>query len=114
MKTIKSLLLVAAIIFSSVSFANNDPSKKNETNLRKAISTELSAMLKDPSIQLEKTVETTVKLMLNDENEIVVISVGCDDEKVNSYVKSRLNYKKLKNVESKNRVYILPLKINAS
>ena len=109
----KSLLLVLAVTFSSVLFANTNPTTNSENDTKKIISTELSSMLQKPNIKLREAIETKVKLMLNDNNEVIVISVDCENPEVQNYIKSRLNYKKLKNVSSENRVYVLPLKINA-
>ena len=113
MKTIKSLLLVVAVTFSSVLFANTNPVPNSGNDTKKTISTELSALLQKPDINLDKAIETKVKIMLNENNEVVVISIDCEDVEVKNYIKNRLNYKQLKSVDSKNRVYVLPLKINA-
>lgn len=109
MKTIKSLLLVVAITFSSVLFANTNPNSET----KKAISMELTELLKNPQIELKDDLVANVKIMLNDNNEIVVLSVENTNVEVKNYIKSRLNYKKLKHTDSKNRLYIVPLRINA-
>ena len=110
MKTIKALLLVAAVTFSGISYANNDPSK----NTSNTISQEIGKLLKNPNFTVEKDVFATVKVMFNENNEIVVLNVDSDQKGVDGYIKSRLNYKALAdNVDNKNRYYIVPVRITS-
>ncbi|MGM5469899.1 hypothetical protein ACS386_06445 [Flavobacteriaceae bacterium LMO-SS05] len=110
MKTIKTLLLVAAIAFSSVLSASDNP--KNETS--DAISQEIGKLLKNPNFSVENDVFAKVKVLFNQDNEIVVLSVDSETKGIDSYIKSRLNYKELsKDVNNKNRYYIVPVRITA-
>ncbi len=110
MKTIKTMLLVGAIAFSSVLSASNDPKK----NTSSEISQEISKLLKDPSFTVVNDVFATVKVMFNENNEIVVLNVDSKDNTVEGYIKTRLNYKSLQNdVTNKNRYYIVPVRITA-
>ena len=94
MKTIKILLLVVAVAFSSVLSA--------------------SKLLKNPNFAIEKDVLATVKVMFNDNNEIVVLSVDCKEKGICSFIKGRLNYQELSDsVNNKNRYYIVPVRITA-
>ena len=65
MKTIKILLLVVAVAFSSVLSASNNP--KSEKSI--AISEEIGKLLKNPNFIIEKDVLATVKVLFNDNNE---------------------------------------------
>ena len=52
--------------------------------------------------------------MFNDNNEMVVLSVNCEQKGVCSYIKSKLNYKELSiDVNNKNRYYIVPVRITS-
>ena len=110
MKTIKTMLLVGAIAFSSVLSASNNPKKSTAS----AISQEISKLLQDPSFTVEDDVFASVKVFFNENNEIVVLNVDSDEKGIDSYIKSRLNYKELANdVNNKNRYYIVPVRITA-
>ena len=110
MKTIKILLLVVAVTFSSVLSASNNP--KSEKSI--AISEEIGKLLKNPNFTIENDVLATVKVLFNDNNEIVVVSVDCEEKGICSFIKSRLNYKELTDdVNNKNRYYIVPVRVTA-
>ncbi len=110
MRTIKTLLLVAAIAFSSVLSASNNPTKEAAN----AISQEIGKLLKDPNFTVEQDVFANVKVLFNQDNEIVVLSVDSETKGIDGYIKSRLNYKELSNdVTNKNRYYIVPVRITA-
>lgn len=108
MKTIKTLLLVVAIAFSSVLSASNKPTKETANE----ISHEIGELLKNPNFTVENDVFANVKVLFNQNNEIVVLSVDSEIKGLDSYIKSRLNYKELsKDVNNKNRYYIVPVRI---
>jgi len=107
MKTIKSIVLVALIAFSSVVSANTEPVKKAESN---RITEEVSELLKNPSFEVEKDLLANVTLTVNKNNELVVLSVDSDSELVASYIKSRLNYSKL-SVNVDEQTFKVPLRI---
>lgn len=92
MRTIKSLLLVLAITFSSVLSANTEKEPVNSQSVAK----EVAKRLKNPDFKLDKEVLVFVKFTLNDDNEMVVLSVDSDKKIIDSYIKNRLNYVKLK------------------
>ena len=110
MKTIKTLLLVTAIAFSTVLYANDKPSKDTSNT----ISQEIGQLLKNPNFTVEKDVLANVKVLFNENNEIVVVSVDCEEKGICSFIKSRLNYKELSDdVNNKNRYYIVPVRVTA-
>ena len=108
MKTIKMLLLVLAITFGSVVSANTLSIEKDPTSLKDKI----TKLLKNPNLNIEEEVNATVTLMFNKNGELVVLAVDSDNEAAESYIKDRLNYKKLDvNVESLNKTFVMPVKI---
>ena len=110
MKTIKTLLLVVAIAFSSALYANDKPTKDTSNS----ISVEIGQLLQNPGFVVEDDILVNVKVFFNDDNEIVVLTVNSESEGIDSYIKSRLNYKELSNkVNNKNRYYIVPVRITA-
>ena len=110
MKNLK--VLIAAItltLFStSTAFAITETTAKN--NLR----TEMVSLLGDKSnLELEnETLKANVSFMINEKNQVVILSVDSRNENIDTYVKSKLNYKKVKaSGITKGKVYIMPLKI---
>ena len=77
MKTIKSILLVAAVAFSSVLSANTNPNASNpaaaaESNV---ITQEVGKLLQNPYFNVDEEITANVTLTINKNNEIVVLSV---------------------------------------
>ena len=107
MKTIKSIVLVALIAFSSVVSANTEPVKKAESSL---ITQEVSELLKNPSFEVEQDMLANVTLTVNKNNELVVLSVDSESELVVNYIKSRLNYIEL-SADVETQTYKVPVRI---
>ena len=106
MKTIKMLLLVVAITFSSVLSASTAP--RNAETL--AITSDVLKRLKNPQFILEQDTKANVTLTVNKNNEIVVLSVDSDNEEIVNYIKSRLNYSKISvELYDKSKTYIVPV-----
>ena len=111
MKTIKSLFLATLfIVATSVSATENSISKN--TNLDTA-SEEIALLLKAPLFEVTEDLVAQVTLMVNQENELVVISVDTVNEQLETYVKSRLNYHKISSVLEKGVQYTLPLLVKS-
>jgi len=112
MKNIKSIITILAISLSTIFSISAAEKDKPET---KELRTEIVSFLGDNiSIELQETSTAEVSFIVNNDNEIVIISVDSNIEELNSYIKSKLNYKKL-NVKGtkKGEVYKIPLRINA-
>ena len=108
MKTIKMLLLVVAITFSSVLSASTAP-KNAETN---AIVTDVYERLENPSIILEKETLANVTITVNKNNELVVLSVDSENQDIVEFIKSRLNYSKISvELYDKSKTYIVPVRL---
>ena len=109
MKALKMFLLAVAITFSTVLSASTNPTKKAEP---KTVSETVGELLKNPDLQLKSEVDAIVKVVLNDNNEMVVLNVDTDNEVVANFIKYRLNYKQLsKDVTGLNRSFRIPVKI---
>lgn len=108
MRTIKTLLLVVSITFSSVLWASTekDPTKSN------VVVSEIKALLKKPKFILKNEVFTYVKIVLNDNHEMVVLSVDSENFEIENFIKKRLNYVKLKSyVKGDLKRFIVPVRI---
>ncbi|HSP11718.1 MAG TPA: hypothetical protein VLO29_04255 [Salegentibacter sp.] len=110
MKNLQLFLLVLAIGFGSALKAAELP-----VDPTSAFKYEVEKLLEDLPIELEEE-EKVVNLTItfNKDNEIVVLSVECDDPYVTSVIKKRLNYKKVNTQLDKSiREYKLPIRLQA-
>lgn len=84
------VVLAAVILLSTVNLFAND-SKTNDP--KKELAIQISKLLKNNSFAInDHDLTAEVLFTLNDQKEIVVISVQTDDEVLERFVKSRLNY----------------------
>jgi len=118
MKTLKSMLLVVAITLGSVLSTNATEELKvesNSTTESKAITSEIVNLLQKPNFTIEDDVQAYVRLVLNENNEMVVLFVNSENEMINNFIKNRLNYKKVsENVINKDQEYIVPVRITST
>jgi len=107
MNKIKSLISAFAfVLIASASFANDNISTTALDDLRTEIATHLQKL--DISKMSEESLTLKVKFLVNDANEVIVLSV--DNDKLDSTIKSKLNYMKLDtNGITKNTVISVPV-----
>ncbi len=114
MKNLKTLIAIFAISLASVLPASaNTGSEPSSKNAKTILRTEIVELLGNHKYDLKnKVLEAQVSVMLNNQNELVVVSVNSKNTTINSYVKYKLNYKKI-NVKGikKGTVYRIPLKM---
>jgi hypothetical protein len=112
MKNLKTIIAVVALSLATVlpAAANTNPSTKKEG--KSELRTTIVSLLGKHKYELNKTVEAQVSVLLNNSNELVVVGVNAKDESVASFVKAKLNYKKVdvKGIK-KGTVYRVPLKM---
>ncbi len=114
MKNLKSIIAIIAITLATTFSAN--ATEKKPSKITKELRTELVSMLGNTiNIELKKSTSGEISFMVNNKNEVVVISVESKVNEFNSMVKRKLNYKKItvKGVK-KGEIYKIPVKINAS
>ncbi|WP_445381656.1 hypothetical protein [Robiginitalea sp. IMCC43444] len=95
MKKASVLFAAAALLFSGSVWATNPAT----INPKVKISEEIHELLHKNDIQIGDNEElyAWVRITVNSENEIVVLSVNTENEAIESLVKNRLNYHKLGN-----------------
>jgi len=106
MKNLKILALLIVFAFSAVSFTT-----KENPEVKKQLHDQIVKMLgKTTDLNLADKAEAEVVFTLNNKSEIVIISVNSENKLLDSFVKSRLNYKKV-DVKALNQgdIYKLPL-----
>ena len=115
MKNLKLTLAAIALCFATLttSATETTPKKANETN--KAFRSKIVSLIgKEAPDYLTDGKDVTAKLslMLNNKNQVIVISVDSKSTSLEEYVKSKLNYQeiKVKGVK-KGEIYKVPLTI---
>lgn len=75
------------------------------------ITQEISKFLANPNFDFGAEETAKVSFMINKDNEVVVLSVDSENEKVISYIKARLNYQKLDAKGQKGHEYTVPVRL---
>lgn len=112
MKNLKSIITVIAICLVTSLSANNTDNNPAKTN-QKLRSEIVSILGSQVPLVLTNSTEAQVSFIVNEKNELVVISVDSESSEFNSFVKSKLNYKKINETGAKKgEIYKMPVKIN--
>lgn len=112
MRNLKTIVAILAISLATT--FSTTASEKNPSEINKEIRTEIVSMLgNEISLELKESSTAEISFMINNENEIVIISVDSKIDDLKSIIKHKLNYKKVlvKGVK-KGEIYKMPLKIN--
>lgn len=89
-----SLMLVAALLLSTGSIFANDVKKVERESKTQSLSEQIGAILSINDFTENHQGDTAqVLFMLNDDKEIVVLSVETQKESFEGFIKSKLNYK---------------------
>lgn len=93
METFKSIIATAVLaLTTTLATANVDPKPTKDE-----VKQELTDLLGAPNFRIgENDLTATVHFLINNSNEIVVLDVKAENELIESYIKSRLNYKEVK------------------
>ncbi len=109
MKNLKLLVLIIGLFTLNVSAANMNPIKPTD-ELRIEIVELIGSNYMNEMQSDELGAE--VLFTVNNNKEIIILSVDSDDELLESYLKRKLNYKKVNHRPSKNgEIYLLPVKM---
>ncbi len=109
MRTIKTMLLLMALTFSATLMANANVEDKRTVS--DVITEEIGKLLKNPGFEVNQEFEATITLAINNDNEMVVLSVASKNFYIENFVKSRLNYKKLPTEYISKRIYKVPVRV---
>jgi hypothetical protein len=91
------LMLVAALLLSTGSLLANDSKSGLETSETENLSEQIGKYLNSNNSFDQNHIgyEAQVLFMINDDKEIVVLSVETSKEDLDGFIKSRLNYKQV-------------------
>lgn len=113
MKNLKSIIAIIAISLAttfSTTASEKEPSKST-SNLRSKI---VSMLGKKINLNIQKTSTSEISFMINNKNEVVVVSVDSKISGFQSIVKSKLNYKKIDvKGAKKGEIYKVPVTLKA-
>lgn len=112
MKNLKITLVVLAVSLATTfsATANNT----NPSNSKKELRTKIMNLIgKNIPVQVKnECIDAEVSFVLNDKNEIVVVSVSSKHGAIDGFIKNRLNYRKVVvNGIKKGEIYKLPLRV---
>ncbi|NKI32934.1 hypothetical protein [Croceivirga thetidis] len=104
-----SLFLSAALLFVATSYAAG-PADGPTKNL----SEQIHAMLDGNTLEVRDDLTADVRFTVNQEGEIVVLSIETKSEALEGFVKGRLNYQKVELSQVKEgKIYTVPVRITA-
>lgn len=114
MKKVSVLSVAAALLFSANAFATE--TEPNPVSPAPKVTAEIGNLLEDNNFVLEdnKDIQFSVRFTLNDAGEIVVLSVNTSEDKIESFVKARLNYQQVETTGMETgKTYEVPVRITA-
>jgi hypothetical protein len=111
MKTLKMFVLITLLAISGVASAATNPERPSNDDKNVVIET-IGKLLENPTVDLNYEAKATVMLTVNKENQLVVLSIDAENRQVASFIKSRLNYKKLDgDYDNKLKAFNVPVRI---
>lgn len=106
-----SLVFLSAVFLVTTSLSATEPEPASEAS--KQLFSQISQLL-DKKITVEEDLTATVMITINEDSEIVVISVDTGDEKLEQALKARLNYEKVDLApHHAGKLYKVPVRITA-
>tara|TARA_R110002126_G_scaffold291243_1_gene451269 strand:+ start:187 stop:531 length:345 start_codon:yes stop_codon:yes gene_type:complete len=112
MRNLKSIITIIAISLATT--FSTTATEKESSKIKKELRTEIVSMLgKKIQVEVKESSSAEISFMVNNKNEVIIVSVDSEVNEFNSMVKRKLNYKKI-NVKGvqKGEIYIIPVKIN--
>ncbi len=103
------LLAFALVIGTASLFATNVNPADSKSEMRDQI----VKLLNTPSFEVENDVNVKITFTFSSEGEIVVLKVDSKDSDILKYVRKNLNYQKIENPGKRDKLYSMPLKMQA-
>jgi len=108
----KFKLLALAFVFGTMSvFASNELIPEDVP--AKVIRNQIVKLLATPNFAVEAETQIAISFTFNSEGEIVVLSVNSRDKHILNYVRKNINGKVIDMPGEKDKLYTMPLKIEA-
>jgi len=107
-----SLVLVAAAMFAVGSVSANSNTTPSSTKAK--LASQIQKMLRNNTFDVADDLTADVRFLINEDGEIVLLSVETSNERLEGFVKGRLNYKKVKtDNDIAGKTYTVPVRITA-
>ena len=104
------LLALAFVIGTAGLFATN---MENPEELNKKVRSEIVSLLQSPNFIIENEMVVTITFTFSSEGEVVLLNVDTRDTNILNYLRENLNYKKVENPGEQDKLYAMPLKLEA-
>lgn len=107
----RKLTVVAAMAFAL--FTGNVLANDVNPNIGKVLTEHISKLLSENDFENAMgTLAADVRFTLNADGEIVVLSVATDNERLEHFVKTRLNYQKVNVLQyEEGKIYKIPVRV---
>jgi len=105
MKKVKVILVALTLMLGTLLTTAANPA----TTAKTPLSAEIAKLLEDPYFIQDVELLTTVTFLINSEGEIVVLDVDTENQQVERFIKSRLNYSKINTQLQKGKEYKVPV-----
>ncbi|PQJ21697.1 hypothetical protein [Tenacibaculum sp. SG-28] len=103
----KLFLFILPLLLSVTAFGTNENPEKRE--MRSTI----VKLLGKTNFTIEEELSTTVVFVINKKSEIVIVDIQCSNTEICSFIKQKLNYKKVNVKQLKEiEVYKVPLRFS--
>ena len=111
MRTIKKAITLFAICLFFLSSTQLQATSSTVKSVDEALKKEIKALIKKPELKEYGTIKETIRLqfMINDRQELVVLTTNASDPNFDTYLKYRLNYHKVKATPKKPGPYIIDI-----
>ena len=106
MRTLK-LTLVALLIGTTTLLATTS----NPDPVKAELRSQIVELLAAPDFTVDKETIVNIEFTFSTEGEVVVLKIDSYDKEVIDYVRENLNYKKIDNPGTANKLYTVPLKL---
>ena len=108
MKKLSLILVALALVMTNVTSAAvvTEDEKNGPTEEQSRV------LLENPNLEISSDVNAYVTFMLNENHEIVVLTVDTENAVVEKFVKNRLNYHKIESVLKVGQEYQVPITIH--
>ena len=104
------MLLAVALVIGTASLLAADV---NPDVSKKEMRTQIVKLLNTPNFEVVNDVMVEITFTFSSEGEVVVLNLDSKDRNVLKYVRRNLNYKKIENPGERDKLYTMPLKMQA-
>ena len=107
-----SLVFLSAVFLVTTSLSATETEPVSDVS--KNLSSQITQLLEDHTLEVNKDLTAMVMITINEDSEIVVISVDTEDETLEKVLKAKLNYEKVELApQYSGKLFKVPVRIEA-